>query len=93
MQHQRQAVTKGVRPMGSDEIDEIVKSVSRTGTMTQKQLDFIQKMIDHLGTPVYEKDEPKKQTAAQLRKKYPALKDAYDQYRVVLKLVQGEETK
>jgi len=56
--------------------------------LTPHQQDAIRKIM---GMAANEIDNPKKLNAAQLRKKYPALKDAYDQYRVVLKLVQGQE--
>ena len=38
-----------------------------------------------------DKEEDKRPTAKQLRKKYPALKDAYDQYKMLLKLCHHEE--
>jgi len=71
--------------------DDIIKTVMSTGAMTQKQFDQLTQIIDNFDTTIYEEDAPKKLSAAQLRKKYPALKDAYDQYRLVLKLVQGQE--
>jgi len=70
---------------------DIIRTVMSQGMLTDKQLDKLKDLINNIDTTVHDEDAPKQLTAAQLRKKYPALKDAYDQYRLVLKLVQGQE--
>jgi len=74
--------------------DDMINTVMSHGILSDEQLDKLKDLIKHIDTTVYDEGElqPKQLTAAQLRKKYPALKDAYDQYRLVLKLVQGQET-
>jgi len=75
--------------MNADDILETIMAAG--GSVTAEQIKQLQTIINQLDTTVYEEDAPKQLTAAQLRKKYPALKDAYNQYRLVLKLVQGQE--
>jgi hypothetical protein len=66
----------------------IDESIMAFSNLTDAQKDLLRQVLN--GQIKYD-DTPKKITPAQLRRKYPVLKDAYDQYRMVLKLVQQEE--
>ena len=76
-------------------MDDVLEDLMRDGILNTAQRKAIYKMAVQqakMGPGVVRTEEkPKKKTPSVLRKQYPALQDAWDQYRMVLKLVEQED--